>query len=656
MVIMTLIALGLGYMNYLGSTTEEKIGSKQTEIFDSFQESRETLLGLDTITKFAGIDSIYSLAMEGGFSSNPPCGDYYGVPLWSYRNPEDEYTECIPEPTEEIIKPFSENFKDNLPKNQDYRNEYEFFSYQNASFHIAAFPSEKNKIDIGSGKNRTYSYRPSVNKRFDYNLSTYRTIEELQSFLNKKCSSKENTDDNKNLRNCVYDNTKKFSEDHEISISVIRPHNEFSEERLSKELFKESLEYVDETTYLDCYAQTLTTKKKVDKSYELKNAIGKDFSLFEDSRFDPFFFRGQRGEKTPQIIEREEEIYYHPQTDQINPNDDSLEFNHIYKNKKGEGIILEEYPTVKHFFPCPHEKRKYLFKITKPELYPVKGNLTYRFALYINDSAPPEFKDLNIRDKEFDQGNLLVTWKHTDSKDLENYTVYVNGELKKTIKPWKNVKTRTYIDWEGGDGKPYDTCTLSDNEGYKECLYKGLDSEFTLEERKVYYFKENNQFVYVLHNIEDNREYDIKVTAKDDDLNKFSLKSSGGSIDDLPLNPLGKSNYMIFPMCEPETQVYGSVMANPLIPVLRDMKGSEDNEFSQQYVLFEDVRSNVVNTNKGKPVLTTPGLVGLNKPHHITDKTPYLLVPKDPSLDNLDKLYLDKMGYQKKIPYSCWSK
>lgn len=652
MVIMTLVVLGMGYMNYLGSTTEEKIGSKQTKIMDAFQESREILLSLDTITKFAGIESIYTLAEKGGFSTNPPCDDYYGVPLWSFKNPEDEYTECIPEPTDEIIKSFSENFEDRLPKNAKYRNEYEFFSYQNASFHISAFPSDKNRIKIGGEKNRTYAYRPSVNKRFDYNLSTYDQIERFLSYLNEKCASKENTKEGNYLNDCVSENTEEFAEDNNISLSVIGPHN-LEDKKFKIESFKESLNRADKTTYSHCYIST-TTKEDYDDLIRVMNK--KSSSMVGDSRLNTIFYPGEIKNDVPQPIDDLDSFSYLTRTNKIvkfegEDADNKIKFNNIYKSPEGEGIISEEEPGL---LRCPYENRKYIFKIEEPELYPMKGNLTYKFAFYINDSTPPEFNDLEIRDKEFDQNNLLVTWKHTKSRDLENYTVYLEGENRKVIKLWKDANIIHSIDWQGGNGKPYETCTLDSDEG--ECYYKSDGNTFVLKERSVYYAQENNQFIYVMPVEENDKQYDIGVTARDDDLNNYTLESKGKSVDDLPLKPLEKNGYTISPVCDPQTQIYESVMVTPLVPVLERMDGSQASDFNNEYIFFETFNKKVLNMDKGKRVSTLPGFVGLDFPHHITDQSTFLLVPKDPSLDNLDRLYINEMGYETYTPTSCWSK
>ena len=105
--------------------------------------------------------------------------------------------------------------------------------------------------------------------------------------------------------------------------------------------------------------------------------------------------------------------------------------------------------------------------------------------------------------------------------------------------------------------------------------------------------------------------------------------------------------YTVTAIPDPATEyaTYQQVIANVFDSPLLNADGTKITGFKGDYLFFEDVPQKVliaqgivVNPNTN-PIMT------LKRPYGLSETVKFLLVPKDPSLQNLQELDLDDWGY-----------
>jgi len=202
--------------------------------------------------------------------------------------------------------------------------------------------------------------------------------------------------------------------------------------------------------------------------------------------------------------------------------------------------------------PCEYENRRYLFRIIDPEQHPEEGDLVYNFAFYVRDDKDPEFEDLEVWDKEWDENTVIVKWRHADSYDVEWYNISIDG-TNKIVVPWRDA-TEIYdeIDWSAGGSDPFERCSLTMDGILTQCYYSAGGSDVLLEDDEVYYFVDNQEFAYIYADASDDSSITAEITAYDNDGNEFSDSGSGTPKDNLPAAP------MLFYMLDPNEDQYGN--------------------------------------------------------------------------------------------------
>lgn len=262
----------------------------------------------------------------------------------------------------------------------------------------------------------------------------------------------------------------------------------------------------------------------------------------------------------------------------------------IYKGTKDNkpfisllnGAAIDLYKSVererdKHKIPLPAKfdpvKDTFKFCVKSPKklyVYDEKTkktglrNVEYKFALnFLDETSPPPVEGIEVKDKLKDENSVLVLWDKNKAEDVKEYSIYysekdfkdqeiINGEIKDL--EGKEIDKIKILEKEKIEIGDIDLSKCNFDPINEPCKYKkdqdSLDFEITLSKNKLYYWKKENKYIYVLGNLEDysenNRIYNFMVVAKDyrgnainnkDEGQKFSLDNgnlpSGKSEDDL---------------------------------------------------------------------------------------------------------------------------
>ena len=654
-VLITIIALTIVYMNVGSSLPETKIGEKQTDIFTIVQVTQNEMFFLDLGAKYAGLDSIYSLASKGGFYKENLCGEYYGKTLWSYKNKEEEYAFCMPEIERELEKEFKEDYETFLAKNGE-GVDYKYFVQENNGLEIRGISLVNKEKEIEP--ERKYSYKPTTTQKYDYKLKAYDKINEFIERLNENCNEKEDIKGGTELTLCVDDVLTAFEDELEgfIELKIIQPTDENVDLN-----FKQVLKEIERTGYEECYFNFPKLGNNFPLTYEIENfgaeKMYSEIGLFYNKNkirtfeIDLLFYIIKPNQEQSLItypdktikydVAATELIYDFEGSERIEP----AELDFFKKDRNKAGFIPKkekiDFSTYLRNRPCSYENRMFMFELKEKELYLEKGEIVYSFGVYVEDKKEPFIPAVKIESKEFDEGTLLIKWKHTSSLDLMNYTIFVDGNLVKKVVPWKEVNIYDSINWEYGDKKPFNTCKMDDEGEFKKCVYSFGN---TFKDSNTYYFQESNEWVYVLNGLEDEKTYDIVIKASDNDGNTFSSEQKPGiSVDTLPFAPV-EFQLINDPLrTHPQTQIYKGIVGTPLMTVF-----NMDGTISAGGFEFEFVHSLTPIITFKEENLDNYYLFGASVPgYSLAVPTYYLIVQKDPALDNI-VLYVNEMGYQPK--------
>lgn len=640
-------------MNVGSSLPETKIGSKQTDIFATVQAAQNEMFFLDLGAKYAGINSIYSLALKGGIHETNLCGNYYGKNLWNYKNPEDEYASCLPNIKTELKNEFEKTYNSFLAKNGENIN-YKYFLTATPTLEIRGISLVNKEKSIEP--ERKYSYKPTTTQKYNYNFEAYNKINEFITVLNENCNEKENIQGGSELTLCVVDTLSTFNEELDDFIEIKAVYPTDSDLDLN---FQQYLKELERTGYEECYFDFPKLSEEFPITYKIESFVEeKSYSeislLYNENKVRTsnsnlifFMMKANRENKFEKYPGKElsydtsktELTYDFEGGKRTEPT--GLDFFKIDKNKAGFIPKKEktDYLTYLKNRPCSYENRMFIFELKEKELYPKKGEIIYSFATYVEDKKEPFISAVKVESKEFDEGTLLIRWKHTNSLDLMNYSIFVDGTLVKKVIPWKDTKVYDSINWEYGDEKPFNTCKLDNNDAFKKCVYSFGN---TFQDLNTYYFKDSKEWVYVLNGLEDKKTYDIVIKATDDDGNTFETEQKPGiSKDTLPFAPIEFQLTNDPLRTHPQTQIYTGVVGAPLFTLF-----NMDGTLGLESMEFKFVHSSIPLQTFNKDNLDTYYLFGASVPsYHLGVPTHYLIVQKDPSLDNLN-LFVEEMGYK----------
>lgn len=698
-VALTLVVLLMAFSYYYANiSTNIPLGTHQSEILLTYQNSRVDLINIDTKAKDSAINSLYDLASHSGFSKEGKCGNYKNIPLLSYKNELNDYVKCVPNIEEEYEKEFKEQFQ-KISSEKD-KNNYEYFAKKfNNKFQISGFALKNKEIQIGKAENkRILSYKPSFTDKTKYNFTIYdKIIPNFMKQLNDNCKDKENNKVNENeLDDCVNEQLKSFNEDSKIKISL------YNEKNKTYQL-SQNLKDIDNTNFKDCFKQVsnpfLTSGiiQPEDRFYfETKNPssliinqdnifdinLNHDFYFYDETKKNPFDIRDKiySFDISAGFLQNKKDASETYEMQGISLYEHNGNFFYVPKNSLW-GKSGDDWSQYNQFESrtCEYENRMYSFIIDDSELYPEKGNLEYKFSVYIKDIVVPEIETLSVEDKEFDEDTSLVKWKHSDSNDITKYEIYLNDNLIKTIVPWSDVNTYTQMNWEYGKEQPFNSfnsCQLEkDKNGFTQCYYSFNNRKGLLEDNQTYYFKEDQEFVYVLKFKEGQQDLfnKLKIISYDDDGN-FASKDTFVLYpkDTLPYEPI--KDYIITPGLESvEDTLYGSVnyvgVESPLeipslinniiseVPIntefIKNIDGSISNKLPESRRLYHQVGVMPFINDKTLSTEFDGVTIQLGMSYSTTIPAYFLPVYEDPSLENIQNINLDLFGYKaQSIPLS----
>ena len=174
-------------------------------------------------------------------------------------------------------------------------------------------------------------------------------------------------------------------------------------------------------------------------------------------------------------------------------------------------------------------------------------NVEYKFALKLIDkNPPPPIEPIEIKDKIKDENSVLVVWGKPPVDDVKEFYIFYSE------KDFKDDETEAII-----EANEINKIKISENkkieiedvdlgachfiESGKPCFYDEYDG--SLEKNKLYFWKKENRYIYVLDDIEEKTSFNFMVIAVDhtgnmmnnkDEKQKITQLYTGNSIDDLP--------------------------------------------------------------------------------------------------------------------------
>ncbi len=231
-----------------------------------------------------------------------------------------------------------------------------------------------------------------------------------------------------------------------------------------------------------------------------------------------------------------------------------------------------------------------------------------KFALFIPDKVPPsETQFISVSDNKVTEGSVLINFKPNPETDIKHYNIYYEKSpliILKSIVPSqvKNKKTINQFDY-----------TYNDYTHNKENLYKfSTEEESTFkrfEPGKLYYFtptEKDSYYIYVLNNLEDNKNHLFAMTATDYSGNeRITAKIKyGSSIDDLYAEPIQEIEV---------TPISDQIQLTWKMPE-KNIDGTEFDDFSHYNIYC--LENNVM--TESTPITTTQETITTNKCNYYT--------------------------------------
>ena len=607
----------MSYMYVTSQSPEYPLGHLQSELFGTHNDLVAKQVSLDVQSKKDTLDAVYHVAKNAGFFQQGGCGTYYGIPLWTYKNPEDEYAWCAPNVTQEITNTLSSTYP-----------EHAVYTEARPHVVVAGQGLLPETTTLENGRNMTD--RLSFTHDFPYTLKAYENITHFIKELNEACSDKEDED----LATCVHVQAQKngFEDDTK---------EEFSPS--PNEHMKEQLKEMQRTNYRICHEEY----EHIEETFTFKQN-GRN-TLFDNEVFS-FPLSVFTSDSEPVVAD---ELVYDGDEEEIQGI--ALDEFDVFTDLPFTWQILSKQAKSerKDFFedrPCSQEKRTFRFRFSEEAFYPLREDIVYEFAVYVKDEVPPAFSDLRVFDKNFDQENVFVSWKHTYSKDLKAYTIFVDDSFRKQVIPWEVIIREAWDEDEGKTQGLFEQCKLEKEEGTVQCLFDTGEKE-VLKDEAVYYFTEQRQFLFITEG--GDGETEVIIEAVDDDTNTHNETESGERIDDLPYEPVSVE-FFAAPECA--VSWVDGVPSYTFLNIIGGTSPShtmdgEDESAPNTYIILENpprrgkATSSYVISDLSVPI-TLGGARLCNAGFE------YLVVAVDPSLDVIE-IDLNEMGFEpKKITYS----
>ncbi|MBW2998817.1 hypothetical protein KY321_04730 [Candidatus Woesearchaeota archaeon] len=704
-VLISLIVIVAAIVFHVQNKNPVDLGRVQSGILETYQQSQINQLKTELKAKLSAVNTIYNLAQNSGFVKSK-CGNYYGVPLLSYKNRDGEYAFCNSNFAEQFEIRFKEEFEGK-------QNNYLYFTNKNNdSLEIRGIAKKSTSLNFNEQKDyRVYSYKDAFSNGLDYNFYVYDyLIPNFLNELNEHCSDVENNKISNYLDRCVEGFLKNYNSKNGLSNSIFEI--KFDDEVLKdRELSViQKIKNLEESNFQYCYHDVGKEFKRIDYAstdinirfinddglnssdiyFQRKENLEEDSNTFgtrtnsfvslsysDKVLVDYAFYKGvfRNGVILPLDLKKSTYAYNYNKNELLHQSARSIEEAHgvdLFKcdreNEKSVCLLSSDVVFSNENFLkqrlCEFENRKYVFRIDDNEYYPEKGPLVYKFSTYVEDKVKPEFRKQNmiVQPKDFAEDVVLIRFPHSKSNDITTYDIFLNDNLIKKIKPWVGINIYDEIDWSYGNKQKenvLDSCQVEKEGSYYQCYNSFNGGGGLFEEGKTYFFKNNNEFVHVLDLSEYNlQKNEIKIRYNDDDLNYEEEEIKKIELQDrLPLLPLKYGLYL-------DGKTYSSLITrassgdNPTyflvtysaVPVSQNMDGSIDSDESGNLLIyyrdvtdFSDLDKTIQSTTVRTPVSASQ-YVGQ---HTLYSNAYFVMQQEDESMKYLDSIPVELYGHKK---------
>jgi len=242
-------------------------------------------------------------------------------------------------------------------------------------------------------------------------------------------------------------------------------------------------------------------------------------------------------------------------------------------------------------------------------------NPTMKFAAYIADPAPEEVKNLQIFDRPKDSNSLILKWGKNKEKDVVKYRIYyADSELKafenknkiEELKKDKNILKNEFNveNIKGTKGSFLVPLICDFDYEKKKCTFTTSEGGIEFDLDKILFFEDENKY-YASFKVQENKQYDLFVTAIDrngneiEEIKKEQIKSAT-SIDDLP----PASEELMFPRAvydAEKKEILLTIRKHPKdILNIDDTKAEDFSLYKAYYIKFSDLDTTDKITEKSR--------------------------------------------------------
>lgn len=165
--------------------------------------------------------------------------------------------------------------------------------------------------------------------------------------------------------------------------------------------------------------------------------------------------------------------------------------------------------------------------------------IVYKFAVTFPKSAPKPIDDLEALDALKAENTDVLTWSKSSESDIKSYSIYyskkdfINDKIE-AIKKDKDINKISAMLENINEIEDIDLTNCNFEPVGEPCKYSKLNQN--LERNKLYYWKSQNKFIYLI-GTEDGVEHNFAVTAVNDDGDEIDNdKSIEGNTYVLSLN------------------------------------------------------------------------------------------------------------------------
>ncbi len=603
------------------NSSPQQLGTLQTAFYGSAQHVQEKTTFYDGIIKDASMNAVYTSAVLGGYWTESPCGDYFGLELWASKNPKHEYATCIPDYKKQManMATLSSHI---LIEEVEEDVDYEFYvdGSDSLAFHAIALDPVQHTIEEG----RWYADRPSSSIDTGVSDEVYVEMENILTQMNDVCGVVQNTRQSSAFDSCVENVLEEHEGYHRISGFSVPDEDD------GVNTLKQYFRFMEGMNYDQCFISfqhpTIAPNEPALQQFNLID--GKTEYNGELYDFQIGIMSGGQIIPLPETMS----VAYDAQKKSIVTRRGVEELREIGLYKFGNTVVfandenIRQYSEYFSLLPCSYENRHVIVQHIGDEVYPLKGELNYVTSFLVDDTVAPTVDGLEVVDKEFDQGAVLIFWDHTTSFDLDSYMLNVDGEYIREIDLWSDIDFvhRTFS-FKGDDLRETCTITQQPDSEFFDCEYM-IDGRSMILQKGLYYFADDRKFMYVLDDVGDGA-VSVTLTAQDDEGNSQELIATGRSIDDLPLKTSG---YTLTPII---ISADGSYLSLGVIPPVASYhyNGKPATGISGQYYFVPHV--NLLQGTLDLSVKSPQSGLTVSFPGNTNTGVVHMLVPYDPSLD-----------------------